>query len=147
MNSRPTFDEGVRLCLTRDPRYPREAYGLVRDALDHAQKRLAEKDKRRAYGHLSGPEILNGFREIALAQFGPMARVVLGTWRLESTLDVGRVVFNLIEAEVFSKSENDQLSDFEGVFGFEEAFDAPFRPLAAADPAPVSPVACGAVKM
>lgn len=147
MNSRPTFDEGVRQCLRRDPRYPREAYGLVRDALDHAQKRLAEKDKRRAYGHLSGPEILDAFREIVLAQFGPMARVVLGTWQLESTLDVGRVVFNLIEAEVFSKSENDQLSDFEGVFEFEEAFDAPFRPLAAVEPAAESPLARDAVSM
>ena len=75
---------------------------------------------------------------LVLAQFGPMARVVLVTWRLESTLDVGHVVFNLIEAEVFSKSEADQLSDFDGVFGFEEAFDAPFRPLTAIEPAAVT---------
>jgi uncharacterized repeat protein (TIGR04138 family) len=128
MNQRPTFDEGVRHCLARDGRYPKEAYALVRDALDHAQKRLAAGDKRRASGHLDGPEILEGFRDLVLAQFGPLARVVLDTWSLRSTLDVGHVVFNLIEAEVFSKSDEDKLSDFEDVFDFEEAFDAPFRP-------------------
>jgi uncharacterized repeat protein (TIGR04138 family) len=130
MNQRPTFDEGVRLCLAQDARYPKEAYALIRDALDHAQKRLAARDKRRAIGHLNGPEILDGFRDLALTQFGPMARVVLDTWGLRATLDVGHVVFNLIEAEVFSKSDDDQISDFAGVFDFEEAFDAPYRPAA-----------------
>ncbi len=128
MNQRPTFHEGVLLCLTRDARYPREAYALVRDALDHAQKRLAARDKRRAVGHLNGPEILDGFRDLALTQFGPMARLVLDTWGLRSTLDVGHIVFNLIDAEVFSKSDEDRLSDFDNVFDFDEAFDAPFRP-------------------
>jgi uncharacterized repeat protein (TIGR04138 family) len=134
MNQRPTFDEGVRHCLARDARYPKEAYALVRDALDHAQKRLAAGDKRRASGHLDGPEILEGFRDLVLAQFGPLARVVLDTWSLRNTLDVGHVVFNLIEAEVFSKSDEDKLSDFEDVFDFEEAFDAPFRPASGVRP-------------
>lgn len=135
MNQRPTFDEGVRLCLAQDARYPKEAYALVRDALDHAQKRVAARDRRRSSGHLNGPEILDGFRDLALAQFGPLARVVLDTWALRSTLDVGHVVFNLIQAEVFSKSDEDQLADFDGVFDFDAAFDAPFRPAGAVSPA------------
>jgi uncharacterized repeat protein (TIGR04138 family) len=128
MNQRPTFDEGVRECLARDDRYGREAYALIRDALDHAHKQLVLKDKRRSIAHLNGPEILEGLRELALTQFGPLARMVLETWGLRSTLDVGHVVFNLIEAEVFSKSDDDQLSDFDSVFDFAEAFDAPYRP-------------------
>jgi len=127
MNPRPTFNEGVRQCLAQDPRYPMEAYLLVRDALDHAQKRLALRDRRRATGHLNGPEILDGFRDLVLTQFGPLATAVLETWGLRSTLDVGHVVFNLIEADVFSKSENDRLSDFAQVFTFADAFDAPYQ--------------------
>jgi len=138
MNQRPTFDEGVRLCLAKDARYPKEAYALVRDALDHTQKRVAARDKRRATGHLNGAEIMDGFRDLALTQFGPLARVVLETWSLRSSLDVGHVVFNLIDAEVFSKSDDDQLSDFEAVIDFDEAFDAPFRPMAAGAPATLS---------
>lgn len=114
-------------CLVRDSRYTKEAYALVRDALDHAQRRLAAQDKRRAIGHLNGPEILEGFRELVLSQFGPMARLVLDTWGLRTTLDVGHVVFNLIEAQVFSKSDQDQLADFDGVFDFFDAFDAPYK--------------------
>jgi uncharacterized repeat protein (TIGR04138 family) len=45
---------------------------------------------------------------------------------------VGHIVFNLIEADVFSKSDQDQLADFDNVFDFTEAFDAPYRPLPAA---------------
>jgi len=43
-------------------------------------------------------------------------------------------VFNLIDAEVFSKSDGDQLSDFGAIFDFDEAFDAPFRPEAGGTP-------------
>ncbi len=140
MNLRLTFDDGVRECLARDPRYPKEAYLLVRDALDHAQKRLAQRNRRRATGHLNGPEILDGFRDLALSQFGPLSRVVLATWGLHSTLDVGHVVFNLIEARIFSKSDDDQISDFADVFDFEKAFDAPFRPDAPATRHMAAPV-------
>jgi uncharacterized repeat protein (TIGR04138 family) len=104
---------------------------LIRDALDHAQKLVAARDKRRGVGHLDGPEILEGFRDLALTQFGPLARIVLETWGLHATIDVGHIVFNLIEADVFSKSDRDQLSDFDNVFDFTEAFDAPYRPLPA----------------
>jgi len=135
MNQRPSFDEGVRQCLARDPRYAKEAYALVRDALDHAQRLLAQRDKRRGVGHLNGAEILEGFRDLVLTQFGPLAALVLETWGLRSTLDVGHIVFNLIETEVFSKSDQDRLSDFDGVFDFADAFDAPFRPA----PAPAAP--------
>ena len=132
MNQRPSFDDGVQLCLTRDARYPKEAYPLIRDALDHAQKLVSARDKRRGVGHLDGPEILEGFRDLALTQFGPLARIVLETWGLRATIDVGHIVFNLIEADVFSKSDRDQLADFDNVFDFTEAFDAPYRPLPAA---------------
>lgn len=132
MNQRPSFDDGVQLCLARDARYPKEAYPLIRDALDHAQKLVAARDKRRGVGHLDGPEILEGFRDLALTQFGPLARIVLETWGLHATIDVGHIVFNLIEADVFSKSDRDQLADFDNVFDFTEAFDAPYRPLPAA---------------
>lgn len=131
MNPRLTFEEGVSQCLARDPRYTREAYALVRDALDHAQRNLAARDKRRAIGHLNGPEILEGFRDLVLTQFGPMARLVLETWGLRTTLDVGHIVFNLIEVQVFSKSDRDQLADFDGLFDFHDAFDAPYKSEAA----------------
>lgn len=136
--NRPTFDDAVAQCRQRDSRYEREAYGFVRDALDHAQKRLGRARAGRGSGHVSGPELLDGFRDLALRQFGPLARVVLETWGLRQTSDVGAIVFLLIETGAFSRSETDQPSDFEDVFDFGEAFDRPFEapPRAPVAPAP-----------
>lgn len=130
--NRPSFPEGVALCLQRDPRYTKEAYGFIRDALEHTQKKIAAERKLKGAFHVNGPEILAGFREHALEQFGPLARLVLETWGIRETLDVGNIVFNLINAEVFSQSDTDQVSDFAGLYTFEDAFDAPFRPDASA---------------
>jgi uncharacterized repeat protein (TIGR04138 family) len=37
-------------------------------------------------------------------------------------------VFNLIDYNVFSKTENDRREDFSDIFDFEEAFVKPFQP-------------------
>jgi uncharacterized repeat protein (TIGR04138 family) len=37
-------------------------------------------------------------------------------------------VFNLIEYNVFSKTENDRREDFSDIYTFEEAFVKPFLP-------------------
>jgi len=39
------------------------------------------------------------------------------------------MVFNLIEAGVFGRAEDDRIEDFENGFSFEEAFVEPFRPV------------------
>lgn len=125
--NRPTFDDAVALCRKRDSRYEREAYSFVRDALDHAQKMLASTQPHRGRGHVNGWELLEGFRDLALRQFGPLARLVLETWGIRQTSDVGAIVFLLIEAGAFSRSETDQPSDFDNVYDFAEVFDRPFE--------------------
>jgi uncharacterized repeat protein (TIGR04138 family) len=58
-----------------------------------------------------------------------MGLTVLEYWGVRSTGDVGRMVFNLIEAGVFGRADDDRIEDFENGFSFEEAFVAPFRPV------------------
>ncbi len=125
--NRPTFEDAVAQCRRRDTRYEREAYGFVRDALDHAQKLLAAGRPPRTAGHVNGPQLLEGFRDLALRQFGPLARTVLETWGIRATGDVGAIVFFLIDAGAFARSAKDQPSDFEDLFDFAEAFDKPFE--------------------
>lgn len=115
--------------MARDARYDREAYGFLREALEFTQKRR-RKSRAAATTHVSAQELLDGFREFSLQQFGPMGLTVLEHWGIRSTGDVGRMVFNLIEAGVFGRSDDDRLEDFENRFSFEEAFVAPFRPVA-----------------
>jgi uncharacterized repeat protein (TIGR04138 family) len=121
------FQETLEQVLARDPRYSREAYSFLREALEFTQKRR-RKSRAAATTHVSANELLEGFREYALQQFGPMGLTVLEYWGIRSTGDVGRMVFNLIEAGIFGRADDDRIEDFENGFSFEEAFVVPFRP-------------------
>lgn len=126
----PDFGEIVALICKEDPRFERKAYDFVRLGLDHTVKELRKKDADRAEKsrHVSGPELLEGMRVYALDQFGPMAKMVLNEWGVKRCSDFGDIVFNLIEYNVFSKTENDRREDFSDIFDFDEAFVKPFQP-------------------
>jgi uncharacterized repeat protein (TIGR04138 family) len=126
----PDFSEIVALICKEDPRFDRKAYDFVRLGLDHTVKELRKKDAVRAdkSRHVSGPELLEGLRAYALEQFGPLAKTVLNTWGIRRCRDFGDIVFNLIEYNVFSKTENDRREDFSDIFEFDEAFVKPFQP-------------------
>jgi uncharacterized repeat protein (TIGR04138 family) len=124
---KPAFHETLDQLVARDPRFSKEAYGFLREALEFTQKK--RRKSRAESTHVSANELLEGFREYSLQQFGPMGLTVLEYWGVRSTGDVGRMVFNLIEAGVFGRAEDDRIEDFENGFSFEEAFLAPFRPV------------------
>src|SRR6266478_31074 len=121
------FEETLDQIKIRDSRYQREAYAFVRDALE-ITKRLTGKDGRPQECHVSALELLNGIREHALAQFGPMAMTVLEEWGVRSCSDFGNIVFNLIETGWFAKSDADRREDFDAGYDFFEAFRKPYLP-------------------
>lgn len=124
------FDEVVALIRKEDGRFSRQAYHFIRQGLDFTVKRLQEQDPSRTKRslHVKGPELLDGLRAYALDQFGPMARTVLAEWGVTRCAHFGEIVFNLIEYNVFSKTDSDQREDFGEIYTFEDAFEAPFRP-------------------
>jgi uncharacterized repeat protein (TIGR04138 family) len=100
----------------RNPRYHETAYVFVLSALHHVIEGLPEPR------HISGRELAEGVRDLAIARFGPMARDVLEHWGIRSSGDVGELVFALVEAGILIKQDEDELTDFVGVFDFDEAF-------------------------
>ncbi|MBM3872319.1 MAG: hypothetical protein FJ382_01025 [Verrucomicrobia bacterium] len=124
------FDAIVELICKEDPRFDRRAYAFTRQGLDHAVKELRKRDSGRAQRsiHVSGPELLQGIREYALDQFGPLAITVLHGWGIRRCADFGDIVFSLIDYNIFSKTESDRREDFSEVFSFEDAFVKPFLP-------------------
>ncbi len=70
---------------------------------------------------MSGRELCEGVRELALKQYGALATTVLGHWGVRSTADVGEIVFNMIAAGGLEKTPGDCRSDFHDVFDFETA--------------------------
>jgi uncharacterized repeat protein (TIGR04138 family) len=102
--------------VIQDSRYRREGYLFVLSALEFVVGRL---EKRR---HVSGRELLEGIRELALQRFGLMTTTVFQHWGVTKTRDFGEIVFRLIGAGLLSKTEEDSIRDFESVYDFDEAF-------------------------
>jgi uncharacterized repeat protein (TIGR04138 family) len=120
------LDELVR----SDPRYPQEAYEFVFEALGHTQKLLGRESAGspgQQEHHVRGPELLGGIRDLALQEFGLMARTVFRMWGINATADFGEIVFNLIEAGLMSKSDEDTRLDFHDVYDLDEALVQGYR--------------------
>jgi uncharacterized repeat protein (TIGR04138 family) len=112
----------------RDPRYPYEAYEFLFEALHHTQQlqgRLLPLGKREpgAEHHVSGQELVLGCCDLAKQEFGLMAKIVFHQWGIRRTDDIGEMVFNLIEAQLMSKTENDRRSDFENIFDIDRVLN------------------------
>jgi uncharacterized repeat protein (TIGR04138 family) len=121
------FDEVVEQLLAQDRRFTREAYHFTREALDHTQK-LISRENRGAVRHVTGQELLEGIRQFALQQYGPMTVTVLEEWGLKNCRDFGEVVFNMVESGLLAKTDKDTREDFKQGYDFTEAFRKPFWP-------------------
>lgn len=126
------FQETIESLSEKDSRYNAEAYVFLRDSLEATIKRR-KKSRKETGPHVGAEELLEGFRLHALDEFGPMALMVLGYWGVHTTADVGNLVFNLVDAGVFGKTEEDTVESFADVYEFHEAFVEPFRPAETAD--------------
>jgi len=122
------FQEAVEAVCQEDRRYNPEAYAFLRDSLEATIKRR-KKSKKEVLSHVGAAELLDGFRLHALAEFGPMALMVLNYWGLKETSDVGQMVFNLVQVGIFGKTDEDTVESFRDLFDFREAFVSPFRPI------------------
>lgn len=122
-----SFDEALENIRTKDPRYTRDAYLFVREALDHTQRTIG-KDERGRIRHVSGQELLHGIRDYALSQFGPMTMTVLAEWGIADCQDFGEIVFNMVDIGILAKTDKDSREDFKTGYDFTEAFQKPYLP-------------------
>jgi uncharacterized repeat protein (TIGR04138 family) len=139
------FRDELARVIARDPRYAIDAYAFILEALNDArtQKLKAKNAERerererspqagrtsrsaaagsknpRASGHVTGRELCETIRQLALGQFGSLAATVFEHWGVRSTSDIGEIVYNLIAAGDLEKTPSDTRSDFDNVFDFE----------------------------
>jgi uncharacterized repeat protein (TIGR04138 family) len=101
----------------RNPRFHGKAYLFLLSALHTVMRGLEEPR------HISGQELVEGARSLAMDRYGPMARTVLEYWGIHATEDLGDIVFTLVDVGVLIKQNDDTRADFRGVFDFEDAFE------------------------
>jgi uncharacterized repeat protein (TIGR04138 family) len=128
-----SFINKLMVVVRSDPRYAYEAYEFVFQALEHTQKLLGHElpdettDPSEPRHHVSCRQLLEGIRAFGLHEFGLMAPVVFRMWGIHRTDDFGEIVFNLIEAKLMSKTDQDSRVDFHGVFAIDGALTQGFR--------------------
>jgi uncharacterized repeat protein (TIGR04138 family) len=127
------IQEVILSCVAKDPRYRPQAYHAVRLALDHAQRNVHGEPRKGSRAnsrsrHVTGPQVLEGFRQHCLDTYGPMTYPLLHNWGIRKTADVGNIVFNLIDTGLFGKSDDDRHEDFANVYDFKATFLEPFQP-------------------
>ena len=116
----PTLHETLGQLQRRNPRFAAEAYLFVLGGLN---RKLGELDRPR---HITGAELAEAVRDLAIARFGLLARVVLEHWGVHSTEDMGEIVFLLVDHGVLSKQETDRREDFADVYSFEDVFESEY---------------------
>jgi uncharacterized repeat protein (TIGR04138 family) len=123
------FDEAVEQILAKDPRFARDVYFFVRDALDVTKKEVHKETREsNEQKHVTGQELLEGIRQLALKEFGPMVVTVFEEWGVKNCRDFGDIVFNMVEISLLAKTDKDSRDDFQNGYDFTDAFRKPFWP-------------------
>lgn len=121
-----SFNEALAQILKEDQRYHVEAYFFVREALGFTSKMLKKPDKG-PQKHITAAELLEGIRQYAIREYGPMAMTVMNFWGIQHCSDFGRIVFSLVNKHILRKTENDSIHDFDNGYDFETAFRKPYQ--------------------
>ncbi|MEX2582627.1 MAG: Minf_1886 family protein [Gemmatimonadota bacterium] len=104
----------------RYPSYHETAYLFILSSLHFTIERLGEPR------HITGNELAEGCRDLALQRWGLMARSVLEYWGISGTRDLGEIVFALVDLGVLVKQDDDTIDSFDEVFDFEEVFETSY---------------------
>ena len=110
--------------------YPPEAFGFVREGLHLAATQLHGPEPELANlalagkRHVSGRELCEALRDLAIRRWGLLAGTVLHSWHIHGSLDFGKIVYAMIDNQLMQKNDGDSLEDFRDVYDFDQAFSS-----------------------
>ncbi len=120
----PSFQETVRDICKKDTRYHPDAYEFIVEALDVTVKKLNRCQSGHHPRHVTGQELLEGIKEFALDEFGPLAFTVFSEWGIHTTEDFRRNRFQ--SGGCGSPGQNSRATAamiFKQVYDFNDVFD------------------------
>src|SRR5687768_15269429 len=95
------LERSIEELARQDKRYPPAAYMMVFEGLECALSKLP------ARRHVTPRELVEGVRDVALRDWGLLARTVLESWNIRNTGEIGDLVFNLIEKKLLVAGAED----------------------------------------
>ncbi len=112
------FRDGVMDRIrVREPRFDEHAFLFVLSALEYAQARQPERR------HLSGRELAEACRDLAMERYGVLSRMVLEHWGVTETGHFGDIVFALVDLGLLLAQPTDSRDDFVNLYDFGTVFD------------------------
>jgi uncharacterized repeat protein (TIGR04138 family) len=115
--------------IQADGRYPPAAYEFLHEGLAYTTRQVYGDSASDEPRHVTGRQLCEGLRDLALQRWGALARLVLNRWNIYRTRDFGEMVYFLIDLGVMGKRDSDRIEDFDDVYDFREAFDSYTIPL------------------
>ena len=101
----------------QDGRYNPKAVRFVYEGLGYTVKKISTEP-----GHVTGQTLCEGLRQMALEKWGRLSLLVLNTWKLKTTRDIGEIVYLLIRNKWMKAQPTDSIDDFNNVYDFKSAF-------------------------
>ena len=109
--------------IRADGRYPMEAYAFLHEGLTKAVKEAHGGEPAPGVRrHVTGRQICDAMRGLAVERWGLLAPPVLGRWNIRGTMDFGNMVYLLIDHGFMQKTDEDSIEDFRDVYDFAQAF-------------------------
>ena len=117
------FLKDIEELAEADGRYAKAAYLFIYDALQYTVEKLGKENLPKQQRHVSGRELVQALSDYGMDQLGPLTASVCEHWGVRETRDFGEIVFNLVGANLMSKTEDDCIEDFTDVYDFDDEFD------------------------
>ena len=112
---------------TEDGRDNAEALKFVYEGLGATIRKIKEADDQDQPRHISPDEFSKGLARLAIERWGRLSRMVLNRWGVNTTRDLGEIVFLMIDHKWMTAQETDRIEDFDNVYNFEQVFEKQFK--------------------
>ena len=106
-----------------DNRYNPKAVRFVYEGLGYTIRKLAGGQP----GHITGQTLCEGLRLLSLEKWGMLSLLVLNTWGIKTTRDLGEIVYLLIRHSWMKAQSTDTIDDFNTVFDLKSVLNDEFK--------------------
>jgi len=110
-----------------DGRYNAQALKFVYEGLGATIQKIKEAQDEDQPHHITGAELSKGLAQLAIERWGRLSRMVLNRWGVNTTRDLGEIVYLMINHKWMTAQEADTIEDFDNVFDFEKVFEKQFK--------------------
>ncbi len=116
-------EKSMEQVIREDGRYPPEAFGFLHEGLSRAVGEVYGESPPPGQHHVSGSQLCESLRRLAIDKWGMLARAVLARWNIRRTIDFGQMVYLLVDNGFMRKTNEDSIEDFRDVYDFADAFE------------------------